>query len=107
MAERFSQDNGFIPEGLGDGCSFPPGPLDTSTAGPTQCGGRLLGDTTSAYLLAAYQSFLADGNTSWLSQKMPSITAAVAWQANRSAAHGLPSFLGNTYDWCGTPSPRV
>lgn len=93
------RDDGYIPEALGDGCSAPPGPLDASSAGPTQCGGRLLGDTASAYLLAVYQSFLGDGDLGWLRGKMGSVAAAVRWQALRSEEHGLPSGLGNTYDW--------
>ena len=65
-------------------------------------GGRLMGDTTTLYLIEMYELLLHRGDVAWLREKWPSARRAVVWMIdNAEQGRGLPQFLQTTYDHFG------
>lgn len=89
----FAQDpkDGHIWESLG----YTGKPMD-------QGGGRLMGDTTSLYLLEMYELLRHNGNKTFIQEQWPSAKRAVDWMiGNANATYGLPQRLATTYDHFG------
>jgi len=70
-----------------------------------QPAGRLMGDTTSLYLLELYEIMRNSGNVSYVASKWKSATRAVEWMIKNAGvgpgSFGLPQRLWNTYDHFG------
>lgn len=70
------------------------GPLD-------QPGGRLMGDTTTLFVLELYEILLETGNMTFVQSMWPSAKRAIEWcmkNANGDDMYGLPQYLTTTYD---------
>jgi hypothetical protein len=64
--------------------------------------GRMMGDTSTAFVLAVLQLWQTGGAPlPWLRQIYPSVAAAVGWQLSQSIKYGLPTRLQTSYDWFG------
>jgi hypothetical protein len=67
-------------------------------------GGRVMGDTTSLYLLEIYEIWRHTGNLSYVQSKWNSTKRAAAWMvtnAEGADGFGLPQKLQTTYDHFG------
>lgn len=69
-------------------------------------GGRVMGDTTTLYLLEMYELYLHTGNKTFVTSKWTSAQRALAWlvanaNATTSGGLGLPQYLATTYDHFG------
>eukprot|EP01116_Phalansterium_solitarium_P010681 TRINITY_DN2576_c0_g2_i1.p1 TRINITY_DN2576_c0_g2~~TRINITY_DN2576_c0_g2_i1.p1 ORF type:complete len:1038 (+),score=373.87 TRINITY_DN2576_c0_g2_i1:144-3257(+) len=63
-----------------------------------ECGGRVMGDTTTIWLLELLEVWRHTNNTQRLADAWPAAIRAIKWQAGVSAEYGLPSHLVCTYD---------
>jgi uncharacterized protein (DUF608 family) len=95
----FAQDpkDGHIWESLG----YTGRPMD-------QGGGRLMGDTTSLYLLEMYEIYRHNGNKTFIEHQWDSAKRAVSWMIGNAqsiksneSSFGLPQKLATTYDHFG------
>eukprot|EP00912_Choanoflagellata_sp_UC4_P002296 UC4_evm1s1444 len=87
----FAQDqDGHIWESLG----YTGKPMDVG-------GGRLMGDTTSLYLLEMYEILLHSGNLSFIKNQWNSAKRAIDWMILNAGDLGLPQKLATTYDHFG------
>lgn len=77
--------------------------LENSPFGGQEEAGRMMGDTSTAYILAILQLWRSQGAAikPWIAEMYPSVRAAATWQLNRSSACGLPTKLETSYDWFG------
>eukprot|EP00038_Savillea_parva_P009621 m.184763 g.184763 ORF g.184763 m.184763 type:complete len:1027 (+) comp16225_c0_seq1:84-3164(+) len=64
-------------------------------------GGRLMGDTTTLYLLEMWEILLHTGNTSYVKSKWASAKNATAWMIGNAGNFSLPQYLQTTYDHFG------
>jgi non-lysosomal glucosylceramidase len=88
VTDPASGDFGLIYEYLG---SFGLGPLDVT-------GGRVMADTTSLWVVEAFELWRNTGDVELLAQLYPAAARAIRWQVNRARALGVPDHLVNTYD---------
>jgi non-lysosomal glucosylceramidase len=79
---------GCIYEYLG---SFGLGPLDVP-------GGRIMGDTTTLFVVEVFEYWIGLGDESILEEFWPTVTAAVDWAIKQAGPDGLPTHLVCTYD---------
>jgi uncharacterized protein (DUF608 family) len=86
------QRDGFIPEQLTTGCFE----VDSDLGKP---GGREMGDSSTGFLLWAWQVYLWTGEKAYVDSIWSNLKNAAAWQMRRSQTYGLPQNLENTYDW--------
>eukprot|EP00656_Telonema_subtile_P019767 TRINITY_DN20977_c0_g1_i1.p1 TRINITY_DN20977_c0_g1~~TRINITY_DN20977_c0_g1_i1.p1 ORF type:complete len:1000 (+),score=124.94 TRINITY_DN20977_c0_g1_i1:180-3179(+) len=64
-------------------------------------GGRVMGDTTSLFVLEMYEIVMHSGNTSYLQARWGSVKRAAAWMVQNAATLGLPRLVETTYDHFG------
>jgi hypothetical protein len=83
--------DGHIQEYLG---AFGLSPFDTP-------GGRVMGDTTTLWLLELFETYSNSGDLSLVLQLWPNAVRAVEWMLHNANASGLPSYLVTTYDHFG------
>jgi hypothetical protein len=79
---------GCIYEYLG---SFGLGPLDVP-------GGRIMGDTTTLFVVEVWEYFIGTGDESLLAEFYPTVVTAVDWAIKQGGPDGLPLHLVCTYD---------
>ena len=79
---------GCIYEFLG---SFGLGPLDVP-------GGRIMGDTTTLFVVEVYEYWIGTGDESLLAEFYPTVRTATEWAIAQGGADGLPTHLVCTYD---------
>jgi len=80
--------NGHIDEYLG---SFGLGPVDAA-------GGRVMADTTTLFVVEAYEFYINTGDLEFLHDLYPAVKSAMAWLVERAKGVGLPQHLVCTYD---------
>ena len=88
MTDPANGNFGLIYEYLG---SFGLGPLDVP-------GGRVMADTTSLWVVEAFELWRNTGDAELLALLYPAASRAIRWQINRARALGVPDHLVNTYD---------
>jgi non-lysosomal glucosylceramidase len=66
-----------------------------------QPGGRIMGDTTSIWIIELLQMYRLTGNATLVQELYPALKAAINWQLNVSATYGLPEYLICSYDVFG------
>ncbi len=66
---------------------------------PNRPGGRMMGDSCTAFILRVFTNFKWTGDTDFLNEIWANVKKAALWQIKRSAKFGLPQYLNNTYDW--------
>ena len=82
-------------ESLAGGCGTgKPGALDEPS-------GRVMGDTTTLYVVEVAEWWHLAGDTAELVGKWPSVQRAVTWLLGNAASTGLPRYLQTTYDHFG------
>ena len=79
---------GCIYEYLG---SFGLGPLDVP-------GGRIMGDTTTLFVVEVYEYWIGTGDESLLAEFYPTVVTATEWAIKQGGPDGLPLHLVCTYD---------
>jgi len=79
---------GYIQEFLGP---FGAGPFDVP-------GGRIMGDTTSMWVIGLFEMWRHTGDDALLTELYPVVQGALSWMMNNSAPLGLPEKLYSTYD---------
>ena len=91
--------DGHVAECLG---SFGHGPMDVPT-------GRVMGDTTSLFVLELYELWRHTGDEAFVKPLYPSVQRAVAWMIANSAQgdYNLPQRLQTTYDHFGFDRQRA
>lgn len=70
-------------------------------------GGRIMGDTTTLYLLELYEILLHTGNQSYVKSKWASAKNATAWMISNAGNFTLPQYLQTTYDHFGFNSRKT
>ena len=87
--------DGHVMEELAGGCGGGrPGDLDGLS-------GRLMGDTTSLFVVEVVEWWHLSGDTIELERRWPSVARAVAWMIRNTGASALPRILETTYDHFG------
>ena len=91
--------DGHVAECLG---GFGHGPMDVPT-------GRVMGDTTSLFVLELYELWRHTGDEAFVKPLYPSVQRAVAWMIANSAQgdYNLPQRLQTTYDHFGFDRQRA
>ena len=83
-------DDGHVIESLAGGCGGgKPGALDAPS-------GRLMGDTTSLFVVEVGEWWQLSGDSLALRERWPAVSRAVAWLLTNANATGLPRFLETT-----------
>ncbi len=65
------------------------------------CGGRIMGDTTTIWLLELLEIYQATGNLTRLQSAWPAAVKGINWQIAVSQDYGIPAHLVCTYDILG------
>ena len=99
------QADGHVYESLS---SFGLGPFDKP-------GGRLMGDTTTLFVLEVYEIFMHMGNATFVEKLWPSVKKAIGWCINNAnqpvesdgEPYGLPQKITTTYDHFGWEHQQV
>ena len=87
--------DGHVIESLAGGCGGgKPGDLDAPS-------GRLMGDTTSLFVVEVGEWWHLSGDGAALAQRWPAVKRAVAWMVSNANITGLPRLLETTYDHFG------
>ena len=89
--------DGHIVENI---ASFSLGPMD-------EPGGRVMGDTSSVFVLELLELWRHLGDEALLAELWPSAVRATQWMASNAAVLGLPLHLVCTYDMLGIESHNV
>jgi hypothetical protein len=63
-----------------------------------RCGGRVMGDTTTIWILEVLEIYQSTGNLTRLAQAWPAVVRGINWQIEVSKAQGIPAHLVCTYD---------
>ena len=87
--------DGHVIESLAGGCGGGrPGDLDEPS-------GRMMGDTTSLFVVEVGEWWHLSGDTVALSARWPAVMRAIGWMLDNANVTGLPRFLETTYDHFG------